>query len=372
MNIEQLVIEAQNRRASDVHIVCGLPVRVRIDGRLVDFDAHILTHDECEAIARELCGSAYARIEECGELDFALTFADSIRCRLNVFRQQGHPSVALRILSDRIPKLGDLGVPPAVTMFPQFQRGIVIVTGETGSGKSTTLAALIDALNHTREQHIITLEDPIEYIYHSDLCTINQRQIGQDTDSYDTGLRAILREDPDIILIGEMRGIETIEAAITAAETGHLVFATLHTNSASDTIDRIIDVFPGDKQPQIRLQLAMTLKAVLAQQLLPAASGTGRVLACEVMMVNDAIKNLIREGKTPQIQNTIATTAELGNITMDRCLIDLARTRKITPEVAVDSCHDVETVCMALGVPIPRASAVNEGGRGGSRKMTMF
>ena len=363
MDMDALVAQAQARRVSDIHIVCGLPVRTRIDGQLVDFGEHVLTHDDCEQIARELCGTAYKSIEECGELDFARTLG-GFRCRLNVFRQQGHASVALRILSDKIPLLDTLGVPDVVETFPTFERGIVVVTGETGSGKSTTLAALIDAINRTRRQHIVTLEDPIEYIYTPQLCTINQRQIGTDTRSYADGLRAILREDPDIILIGEMRDVETIEAALTAAETGHLVFATLHTNSAPDTIDRIVDVFPGEKQPQIRLQLAMTLKAVLAQQLLPHASGTGRVLATEVMVTNDAIKNLIREGKTPQIMNTIQTTTAMGNQTMDGCLARLVHEGKVSREVALGASHDAEGLRARIGsaAPRPRASAAEGGG----------
>ena len=228
--------------------------------------------------------------------------------------------------------------------FPTWRKGIVIVTGETGSGKSTTLASILNEINRTRQEHIITLEDPIEYIYQPNLCSIDQREIGRDTESYANGLRAILREDPDIILIGEMRDLDTIETALTAAETGHLVFGTLHTQSAADSIDRLVDVFPEGRQRQIRLQLSTTLRAVLSQQLLVRREGQGRAVACEVMMVNPAIRNLIREGKTPQIENTIATTADLGSITMDNMLINMVRNRIIGAQEAVAAAHDADYV----------------------------
>lgn len=385
MNIEKLILTAKERRASDIHIVCGLPIRIRVDGELVDFEepagefsqsgssaagnfnsaagaasagqsgssaageSQIMTRETCEAYARELLGDRFAELESAGEVDFAGTYA-GLRCRLNVFRQQGSLSSAIRILNDKIPEISTLGLPNVVPTFADFKRGIVIVTGETGSGKSTTLASLIDKVNHTRRHHIITLEDPIEYVYVPDKCTINQREIGIDTNSYESGLKAILREDPDIILIGEMRSLDTIETALTAAETGHLVFATLHTNSAANTIDRIVNVFPGEKQQQIRLQLSMTLQAVIAQQLLPRASGKGRVLACEIMKTNSAIKNLIREAKTPQIINAITTSANEGNITMDNTLTRLARNGDITADTAVSAAHDVDYVKSALGM----------------------
>ena len=227
---------------------------------------------------------------------------------------------------------------------PDLNRGIVLVTGETGSGKSTTLAAMLDRINHTYDGHIITLEDPIEYIYKPDRCVINQREIGADTESYASGLRAILREDPDVILIGEMRDLNTIETALTAAETGHLVFATLHTNSAPEAIDRVVDVFPEGRQKQIRLQLSTTLMAVLSQQLLPKKAG-GRVAACELMMVTPAIRNLIREGKTPQILSSLATSAAEGSVTMDNALIALCRQQVISAKTARAAfCHDPEYV----------------------------
>ncbi len=350
MNIEEIIKESKIRRASDIHVVYGLPVRIRIDGALENYDDNVLTHEDCDDIAKQLLDKKYKLLESIGEVDAAGTLADNIRCRFNVFRQQGHISSAIRILSDKIPELETLGLPPICCEFAKYPRGIVLVTGETGSGKSTTLAALLNRINQTRAQHIITLEDPIEYIYHSDKCTINQREIGEDTASYETGLRAILREDPDIILIGEMRSLDTIETALTAAETGHLVFATLHTNSAADSIDRIVSVFPGERQPQIRLQLSRTLRAVLSQQLLPRANGPGRVLACEVMVPNPAIRAMIREGKTPQIANAIQTSAAEGNISMDNFLANLVRQGAVSRETAVEAAHDINFLKKLVGM----------------------
>ena len=346
MNIEQLIVSARAAGASDVHLVCGLPVKFRVDGRLVDAGANgdaPLTHDDCERLAEELAGGDFDRIKRIGELDRADTIAGA-RVRINLFRQQGHVSAALRLLSDAIPPLETLGLPPAVMDFPNIQRGIVVVTGETGSGKSTTLAALIDAINHTRAENIITMEDPIEYIYTPDRSIISQREIGQDTASYHDALRAVLREDPDIILIGEMRDLDTIQTALTAAETGHFVLATLHTKSAADSIDRMVDVFPEGLQRQIRMQISTTLVAVLSQQLLPSRDGGGRALACELMMVTPAIRNLIREGKTPQIQSSLATSAAAGSVTMDNALLNLYRARAIDAQTALEAAHDVDYV----------------------------
>lgn len=342
-SLDEIITKAQELRASDIHIVCGIPIRVRIDGKLVNFDDNIMTHDDCVYYAKELSPN-YDEIADIGEQDVALGFADGTRCRINLFRQQGSVSAAIRILNDHIPSFKELGLPLEVEQFTEFNQGIVLVTGETGSGKSTTLACLLDKINHTQSKHIITLEDPIEYIYHPDKCIINQREVGQDTRSFQDGLKSILREDPDVILVGEMRTFSTIETALIAAETGHLVFATLHTNSAADTIDRIVDVFPADQQSQVRMQLSMSLQAVICQQLLPHMSGMGRVLATEVMIANNAIRNLIREGKTPQIANSIATTAADGNHLMDSSLISLFKQRKITSEVAIRAAHDREYV----------------------------
>ena len=339
MNVYDTIRQAHDAHASDIHLVCGLPPKFRVNGRLVSASDEALTHEDCEAIAHDLAGERYEVMKHIGELDFARTVS-GVRVRVNLFRSQGNVNAALRLLSDDIPSLESLGLPPAVMEFPNMQRGLVVVTGETGSGKSTTLAALIDRINHTRAENIITMEDPIEYVYKPDQSIVSQREIGQDTESYRKALRAVLREDPDIILIGEMRDLETIQTALTAAETGHVVFATLHTKSAADAIDRMVDVFPEGLQRQSRMQLSTCLVAVLSQQLLPRRDGTGRALACELMMVTPAIRNLIREGKTPQIASSLATSAAAGSITMDNALLNLYRTRAIDAGTACENAHD--------------------------------
>ncbi len=341
--ITEIISEAQQRRASDIHIVRGIPVRIRVDGRLTDLNDRVLSAQDCEAYARQLT-KHYEEIETIGEQDLAVGFPDGTRCRVNIFRQQGYVSCAIRILNNHIPAFEELGLPAQVAKFTDFNQGIVLVTGETGAGKSTTLACLLDRINKTHGKHIITLEDPIEYIFTPDKCIINQREVGQDTRTYHNGLKAMLREDPDVIFIGEMRSLDTIETALMAAETGHLVFASLHTNSAAETVDRIVDVFPASQQAQIRMQLSMSLQAVLCQQLLPHMSGRGRVLATEVMIANTAIRNLIREGKSFQIPNVIATTGVEGNVLMDSCLISLFKQHKITSDVAVHAAHEQDYV----------------------------
>lgn len=332
-DIKELVTRAKAEDASDIHLICGLPPKYRVSGSLVNMEDTVLSEEDCISAARELAADRWQDYEETGELDLAETLS-GVRCRIHIFRQQGQPSVALRLLREEIPQLEKLGLPPAVLTLPDLHKGIVLVTGETGSGKSTTLAALIDRINHTRRDHIVTLEDPIEYIYKPDLCAINQREVGRDTKSFSSGLRASLREDPNVILIGEMRDTDTIETAITAAETGHLVFGTLHTGSAADAIDRIVQVFPEGMQAQIRLQLSMTLQAVLTQQLIPKKGG-GRALACEMMVVTDAIRNLIRGGNTPQIANAVATSAAVGGQSMDQALVRLVRSGQITKDMAL-------------------------------------
>ena len=331
ISVDELVARAKRDGASDIHLICGLPPKYRLDGELRDMEPTPLTAQDCEDVARFLAGSAYREMEQIGELDLAGTWGGN-RCRVHLFRQQGQPSIALRLLRA-----------PAAMPLTDLHKGIVLVTGETGSGKSTTLAALLDRINHTRRDHIVTLEDPVEYLYKPDLCAINQREIGRDTRSFSDGLRASLREDPNVILIGEMRDRDTIETAITAAETGHLVFGTLHTGSASDAVDRIVQVFPEGMQTQIRLQLSMVLQAVLTQQLVQKKGG-GRVLACELMLVTDAIRNLIRAGNTPQIANAIATSAAIGGMTMDQALVRLYRAGLITRDTALHYAHEQDYV----------------------------
>ena len=332
-NIEDLTEQARRSGASDIHLVCGLPPKYRLDGQLENMAEERLSEKDCDMLCQDLAKDAmYEKLEYTGELDFSREIR-GIRCRCHVFKQQGKVSAAIRLLSESIPRLDSLGLPPSALEFTSLHKGIVLVTGETGSGKSTTLAAMLDEINHTRKNHIVTLEDPIEYVYTPDLCVINQREVGKDTASFSEGLRASLREDPDVILIGEMRDKDTIETAITAAETGHLVFGTLHTCSASDAIDRMVQVFPEGMQNQIRLQLSMTLMAVISQQLVKKKTG-GRVLA------SDGIRNMIRGGNTPQIANAIATSAAIGGQTMDQSLVSLVRSRQIDKAVAVEYSHD--------------------------------
>ncbi len=342
LTIEEMVAKAKEDGASDIHLICGIRPKYRLSGNLEDMTDEVLTADDCVSAARLLCGNRYDEFLEVGDLDAAETFAE-IRCRIHVFKQQGHPSVAIRLLKDNIPKLNELGLPPVISTLTDLHKGIVVVSGETGAGKSTTLAALIDTINHKYRYHVVTLEDPVEYIYKPDKCAINQREVGKDTRSFSEGLRACLREDPNVILIGEMRDKDTIDTALTAAETGHLVFGTLHTGSAADAVDRIVQVFPADAQTQVRLQLSMTLAAVVTQQLVPKKGG-GRVLACELMLVTDAIRNLIRTGNTPQIANAVATSSAIGGMTMDQALVKLVRSGTISREVALHYAHNRDFV----------------------------
>lgn len=361
MTVEEYVAKARKDGASDVHLVRGLTPRYRIDGSIREMGGAPLTAEECLEAARELAGSEIRQAEAVGEMDLAETIA-GVRCRVNLFRQQAAWSAAIRLLNEHIPDLAELGLPKVVGEFPAYSQGLVLITGETGSGKSTTLAAVLNQINRSEAKHILTLEDPIEYVYTPAKCVINQREIGRDTQSFAAGLRAALREDPDVILVGEMRDLETIETALTAAETGHLVFGTVHTNSAADSIDRIVDVFPEGRQQQIRLQLSMVLKAVLSQQLLPKVGG-GRVLACEVMKTDGAIRNLIREGKTPQIANSIQTTGALGNILMDKALGNLLASGSISRETYESALRDQsQTKSLGAKTPAPPADAVRSPG----------
>lgn len=339
MTAEDYVRRAYLDGASDLHLVPGMTPRCRVGGALRELDGVRLTREEGERIVRALAGEAYEKASRTGELDLAGTIA-GVRCRLNLFRAQGAWSAALRLLHDKIPRVEDLDLPPVVRELSGYSRGLVLIAGETGSGKSTTLAALLDEINHTAYKHILTLEDPVEYVYLPDRCVIHQREVGRDTASFAAGLRAALREDPDVILVGELRDLETIETALTAAETGHLVFGTVHTNSAADAVDRIVGVFSAGRQQQIRLQLSQTLRAVLCQMLLPRAEGGGRVPACEVMKTDYAIRSLIREGKTHQIANVIQTTASLGNILMERALQNLFHTGTISRETYLRALPD--------------------------------
>ena len=280
--LDEIVARARRSGASDVHIAAGVPIRFRVDGQLVDATADPLTTADCESIARLAAGDAYERIARIGELDLSGTYAEGIRCRLNIFRAQDSPCLAIRLLAPSIPVLDTLGLPDAVKKIPQIHKGIVLVTGETGSGKSTTLAAIVNEINHNSASHVITLEDPIEYVYQPDRSSIDQREIGRDTVSFAEGLRASLREDPDVILVGEMRDLDTIETALTAAETGHLVFGTLHTSSAAESVDRLVGVFPAERQGLIRMQLCHS--SLLLRQFRPFGVSHARIIIKEVVV----------------------------------------------------------------------------------------
>lgn len=343
-DINKIVELAAAKHASDIHIISNLPVKTRIDGRIVSFSDEAVTPVEVESFARYLLGEKYDSVSAIGEADIGFTFPCGVRVRGNVYRQNRTLAIALRIFSECIPQIEELGLPDCVKNIPNLKNGIVLVTGETGAGKSTTLASIIDRINHTRDCHVITLEDPVEYIFDSDKSVISQREIGVDTRSYASGLRSILREDPDVIMIGEMRDLETIEAALTAAETGHLVLATLHTNTAADTLDRIVGVFPEGAQAQIKMQLSNTLCYVLTQKLLPCKNGEGRVLACEAMAVNSGIRNLIREGKTHQIETFISLSMNDGSMPMDHALQRLVANGDITLELAEQYARNKENL----------------------------
>ena len=341
MTIEELLITAKENKASDVHITVGLPPKMRINGILVDMDYPRLLPPDTEAvISTMMSDKRLQQFEELGEIDFSYSIPQIGRYRVNVFHQRGSMAASIRLVSTKIPLPEELGIPQSVVDLYQKKRGLVLVTGPTGSGKSTTLASIIDRINSMREVHVITLEDPIEYLHNHKKAMVNQREVGLDTHSYSNALRAALREDPDVILVGEMRDLETISTAITAAETGHLVLSTLHTIGAASTIDRIVDVFPPHQQQQIRVQLSMVLESVISQQLIPTADKKSRVAAFEVMHSTPAIKNLIREAKSPQINSTIQTSKKLGMQTMDDAIFDLYMKGDIDKENAVSYAQD--------------------------------
>lgn len=345
ITIEELLVIAAKNGASDVHITVGVPPKMRINGALHDMDYPPLFPQDTEPIIMSIMDRRRKEIfDETGEVDFSISVPQVGRYRVNIFKQRGSMAASLRVVGMDIPTADSLGVPKAVQDLYTKKRGLVLVTGPTGSGKSTTLASLINLINTERTDHIITLEDPIEYLHNHKKAMVNQREIGLDTMSYAAALRAALREDPDVILVGEMRDLDTISIAITAAETGHLVFSTLHTIGAASTIDRVIDVFPTHQQQQIRIQLSMVLEAVISQQLIPTADKKGRVAAFEVMLANAAIKNMIREGKTYQIQSMIQTNGKLGMITMDDALYNLYRMGRITGEQALIFAQDQQAV----------------------------
>lgn len=341
MEIKEILETAQQRGASDIHLAPGTQVMFRIDGKLIRMSDDIVPPFTIEKMIEPmLCKEQQDELALAGELDFAYSIPGFKRLRVNVFRQRGTYAMAIRILSFEIPSPKKLGVPQSVIDLTEKKRGLVLVTGATGSGKSTTLASLIGTIAERYEKSIITLEDPIEYLHQHGKSMVIQREIGYDSKSYANALRAALRQDPDVILVGEMRDLETISTAITAAETGHLVFSTLHTNSATAAIDRIIDVFPPYQQQQIRVQLAGVLEGVIAQQLLPCQNSNGRVAAFEVMLANSAVRNLIREGKSYQLPSTIQTSRKDGMQVMDDAIYDLYMKSYIDSDTAVSFAQD--------------------------------
>ena len=340
MQIVDILKAAQQQNSSDIHIVPGNPVMLRIDGKLVPQGNQVLTNVETDNLLSPIVPQELKDVlKEKGELDFAFSVEGFSRVRANVFRQRGSYAAALRILSYDVPTPQQLGIPQSVVNLTTKMRGLVLVTGATGSGKSTTLASLIDVIASRDSKNIITLEDPIEYLHSRRRSIVEQREIGKDTLSYAAALRAALRQDPDVILVGEMRDLETISTAITAAETGHLVFSTLHTTSSSDAIDRMIDVFPPHQQQQIRVQLSGVLEGIVAQHLLPMVNG-GRIAAFEVLLANNAIRNLIREAKAFQIPSIIQTSKREGMMMMDDCILQYYSQGLIAPETAVAYAHD--------------------------------
>ncbi len=336
VHLDELLELVVEHNASDLHVSAGLPPVLRIDGELKKTRYEVITPDVAQRMIYDvLTDDQIQRFETDLELDCAYSFQNVARFRVNVYRDRGTVAGAFRLIPRRIPTIEELSLPPVVADLARRMRGLLLVTGPTGSGKSTTLASMINQINHERAEHIITIEDPIEYLHEHNKSVINQRELGSDTHSFNNALRSALREDPDVILVGEMRDLETIQLAVTCAETGHLVMATLHTNSAAESVDRMIDVFPPAQQEQIRIQVSNNLLAILSQQLLPRAGQPGRIAAIEVMIANSAIRNLIREAKTHQITSMIQTAGEIGMQTMDQALRDLYKQSLITYEDAM-------------------------------------
>lgn len=346
--LNELLELTLDNKASDLHITVGIPPVIRVNGELNAIDEDKLLPSDTEKYARELLQSKFDEYCKKGEIDLSYSVSGIGRFRVNAYKQRGSDAIAIRNVGLKIPELKGLNFPRVINDIIKSQRGLILVTGPTGSGKSTTLAAMINEINFTRKAHIITLEDPIEYMHKHNKSIINQREIGRDSHSYASALKAILREDPDVILIGEMRDLETISIAITAAETGHLVFSTLHTIGAAKTIDRVTDVFPPFQQQQIKIQLASVLKGIISQQLIPTEDNKGRVAALEIMISTPAIQNLIREGKTHQLQSLIQTGNKYGMKTMDMALAELYKKGVISQESALTYSVDRELITKLL------------------------
>lgn len=370
-SMHQLLQTMAEKGASDLHITTGSPPQMRIDGELVPMDMPPLSGSETKQLCYSVLTDAQKfKFEENNELDLSFGIKGLSRFRANIFMQRGAVAAAIRTIPYKILTFAELGLPDVCEDFIKKPRGLILVTGPTGSGKSTTIASMIDRINSERHEHIITIEDPIEYLHHHKSCMINQREVHADTKSFKDALKYVLRQDPDVVLIGEMRDLETIQAALTIAETGHLAFGTLHTNSAAQTINRIIDVFPAVQQPQVRAQLSFVLEGVMSQQLLPKANGHGRCLSLEVMVPNPAIRNLIREDKIHQIYSMMQTgQGKYGMQTMNQSLLDLYVRKLITYDEAIGRSSIPEELIQMIersGAPTPNkplqdASGVRKG-----------
>lgn len=345
MRLLDIVSYAMEKGASDVHITVGVPPIFRIDGALTLFGDKRLQPKDTENLVKQILDEEELEIlDRTGELDASYSSPSMGRFRVNAYKQRGSYALAMRIIPLKIPKIDELGLPPIIKDLARVPRGLILVTGPTGSGKSTTLASMVDLINEEKNYHILTLEDPIEYLHKHKKSIVNQREIGSDSNSFANGLRAALRQDPDVILVGEMRDLETISIALTAAETGHLVLSTLHTIGAAKTIDRVIDVFPPHQQQQIRVQFSSVIEAIITQQLLPKANGKGRVAVFEIMIANTAIRNLIREEKNYQIDTVIQTSGKQGMQTMDNSLLELYSKGIISRETLLNTAINKDLV----------------------------
>lgn len=371
--IEDLMEEVIERGGSDLHLSAGLPPYIRISGKLTPTEHEPMSPEACQRLIFSMLNNSQRKaLEQNWELDCSYGVKGLARFRVNVYKDRGTYAACLRALSSKIPSMDLLGLPPIVRELSEKPRGLILVTGPTGSGKSTTLASMINEINLTRPEHILTVEDPIEFVYEPVKSLIHQRQVGEDTKSFGNALKAALREDPDVILVGEMRDLETISLAISAAETGHLVFGTLHTSSASQTVDRMVDVFPPEQQTQVRVQLSNSLVAVLSQCLVPKANPKpgefGRVMAQEIMVVTPAISNLIREGKTAQIYGAIQTGGRLSMQTLEKVLADLYKAGTISFEAAMSKTSRPEELQRLLGGGPNGAASEKQAAAAGRRR----
>lgn len=366
VHVDELLRLTVERGASDLHMAVGIPPTLRLDGKLVPMNYEKLTALDAQRLVYDiLTDEQIQKFESTYELDCSYYIAKLSRFRVNLYKDKGTVATAFRVIPTRIPTIRDLGLPPVLEELTKKPRGLILVTGPTGSGKSTTLAAMVNQINMSEPVHIITIEDPIEYLHSHKMGVVNQRELGMDTKSFNAALRAALREDPDVILVGEMRDLETIATAITCAETGHLVFATLHTNNAPQTVDRMVDVFPPEQQEQIRFMLSNNLEAIICQQLVPKAGMPGRVCAMEIMVASSAVRNLVREAKAHQLTSVIQTSANMGMQTMDQCLKDFYQRGLISYEQALSRSMNPEEFKTMIASAQASAKPTNNG-RGGN------